>query len=64
MTVPEAHVGCPQDRSYDIQGTATHSHAVDLIVEDYTDLEMGNELVLSILSADGTHAHVIYAECQ
>jgi hypothetical protein len=62
MTVSAADRTAAADKTYDIAGSADHSHTVELTAEDFTDLADGTILVLES-STDAGHSHEITIEC-
>jgi hypothetical protein len=62
MTVSAADVGAAADKTYDIAGSADHSHTVELTAEDFADLASGTILVVDS-STDAGHSHEVTIEC-
>ncbi|EYF07022.1 hypothetical protein [Chondromyces apiculatus] len=59
FVIPEAHLASPEDRTYDIQGIASHSHAVLIPAAGFRKLVAGEQLALNTSPSDG-HGHVVF----
>jgi hypothetical protein len=61
LTVPGAHLTAPADHTYDIHGSADHTHDVMLTAADLTMLAAGTTVsVTSSLGAGHTHNCMIH----
>jgi hypothetical protein len=62
MNVSSADVAAGVERTYDIQGSAPHSHSATVTSSDFGDLQV--EIPVTILSTmSGGHAHSITISC-
>ena len=62
LTVSPDDVAAAVDKSYDIQGTALHTHTVTVTAADFAELEKGNTLTLTT-SVGATHTHTVTVQC-
>lgn len=59
LIINAADMAAKADRTYDIQGVAGHTHAVQVAADDFTRLAKGEEVVLKTSPGDG-HFHFVY----
>jgi hypothetical protein len=50
------------DKTYDIQGSAAHSHSVTITAADFADLSQGQSLVVTSTETS-LHSHTITVSC-
>jgi hypothetical protein len=62
LDVPLADVADGDRVTYDIRGSADHTHTVTLSAEDFERLQGGGEVTVSSSVEDG-HSHEITARC-
>ena len=62
MTVSKADVDAGVDKSYSIQGTASHDHTVNVSALDFGDLAQGKSISVTSSSGSG-HTHVVDVSC-
>jgi hypothetical protein len=65
LTVSKADAAAGKDKTYDIKGTAAHTHKVDVTAAMFKDLEAG-QMVMTTSTKGGTgagHTHAIQIEC-
>ena len=62
ITVSAEDISAGTDKAYDIQGTAGHSHTVNLTAADFTSLK-GNDGIEVVSSSDAGHTHNIVINC-
>lgn len=62
MTVTKAQAEAGVDKAYDITGSATHSHTVELTAGDFADLLDGTTLMV-MSSFDAGHSHEVTIDC-
>lgn len=61
LVIPRSHVDGSQDRTYDIQANAPHTHAVTIRARDFERLRKGEKLVLRTTGGDAdNHTHVVF----
>jgi hypothetical protein len=64
LTVAKADATAGVDKTYHIQGSATHDHTVTLTAAQFADLAAGNEVTItSSVDAAATHDHNITVNC-
>jgi len=59
LIIPAPDMAAKVDRTYDIQGIAGHTHAVQITADDFARLARGEQLVLRTSPGDG-HFHFAY----
>jgi hypothetical protein len=62
LTVPSAHLTGGMDHTYNIQGSADHTHDVTLTAADFTMLAAGNTVSVTSTSSAG-HTHTCMVHC-
>lgn len=62
LVVAKADVMAGADRTYHIQGTATHDHTVELTAAQFADLQQ-NQAIMTTSSTDLAHEHPIMVAC-
>lgn len=62
LTVPAADLNSTVDMSYDIQGSADHSHTVTFTAAMLAQLKAGN-MVSAVSSTTASHNHAINESC-
>jgi len=62
LTVSVADVAAGQAKTYDIRGTAAHTHSVTLSGEHFTKLKSGGQVLVDSTS-DGVHLHTVTVRC-
>ncbi len=59
MIINAADMAAKADRTYDVQGVAGHTHAVQVTSADFQSLARGEQVVLKTSPGDG-HFHFVY----
>jgi len=62
MSVSAADKMAGVDKTYDITGSAAHSHTVELTADDFADLAAGRPVVVQS-STDANHSHDVTVSC-
>ncbi len=62
MTVSAADVSAAANKTYDIAGSAGHSHTVELTADDFAELASGT-IVIVTSSTDEGHSHDVTITC-
>lgn len=62
MMVSMADITAAANKTYDIMGTALHTHSVTITAAQYAMLKTGAMLTLTS-SSDGTHTHTVNVMC-
>jgi hypothetical protein len=62
LTVTLADVDAAADKTYDIMGTATHTHAVTITAAQFADIKAGETRTFTSTSAGG-HSHQVTVMC-
>ncbi len=62
LMVTQADVDAAQDKTYDIQGGAAHSHSVTVTAADFATLSGGQSVTLTSTTAVG-HMHTVTVMC-
>ncbi len=62
LTIPLADLDSATDKTYDIQGTALHTHSVTLTAAELRTLKTG-AAVTTVSSTGGSHTHDITITC-
>jgi hypothetical protein len=62
LRLPEADVAAGADKTYDITGSADHSHSVSLTAAQFSDLGAGTEVTVTSTSGAG-HTHSVRINC-
>jgi len=62
LTVSAADVQAGVDKTYNIQGTADHTHQVTVTQGNFTDLKAGQLVALTTTTAQG-HNHSVTVQC-
>ena len=64
LTVPKADVAAGVEKTYDIQGTATHPHSVTLTAANFADLLQDKQVIVTSTTNGTTpHSHTITLSC-
>jgi len=59
LVIPESHVKGRRDRTYDIQGIASHPHMLTVTVADFEEMLRGKLVTIQSSTTDG-HTHFVY----
>jgi hypothetical protein len=62
LTIPDADIKAGAGKSYNIQGTAGHSHTVELSAAQMTQLSQGTSLTVTSSTTD-LHSHAVTVVC-
>ncbi|HEY4244589.1 MAG TPA: hypothetical protein VGM88_32470 [Kofleriaceae bacterium] len=62
LTVSKEDVTAGADKTYDIMGTATHTHSVEITAAMFTMLQ-GNMTIMTTSSTTAQHSHMITVSC-
>ena len=57
------HVDACDERDYDIQGAADHSHIVTLLPGHYGEIDVGGQITVTSTEAMG-HTHDVWSDCE
>lgn len=62
LTIPLADVDGGMNKTYDIMGTATHTHTLTITAAQFTQIKNGQTLNLTT-SSGGAHTHMVAVMC-
>jgi hypothetical protein len=63
LTVPLEHIQACEQRDYDIQGDADHSHIITMLLGHYGEIDIGGFIYITSSVTNG-HAHEVWLDCE
>jgi hypothetical protein len=63
ISIVNEHIDACEERDYDIQGEADHSHIITLLPGHYGEIDVGGQIMVTSTETKG-HTHDLWSDCE